>query len=113
MGLLRNAADLARDDDFKALVTAGIAYTAQRIISDEDAPGEDSFLAYQALVQPGVFTERFVWLCATTPDVAQHGGTLTEAHEGPTLDRIEALWHPVASRLYPEAASPPGEEGQT
>src|SRR5690606_37421968 len=114
MALIGNAARLATSDDYRNVVTACIAYVAQGVLEEDPstpAHAQRRFLAHQALVNPGVHTDRFVWLCATTPSIAAIGATPSEAHEEPTLQRVTDLWTPVATALYPEAAE--GGGGQT
>lgn len=115
MAFIGNAARLATSDDFRNIVKACITITAVGVLAEEastPAHPQRLFMAHQVLVNPGVHTERFVWLCATTPWIANLGGEVTEDHEEPTLQRVGDLWTPVATTLYPEAAAPQQEGGE-
>lgn len=113
MGLIGNAAKLATSEDYRNIVNAAITVAAVGVLAEDastPAHAHRLFLAHQVLVNPGLHTVRFVWLCATTPWIANLGPEPTEDHEEATLQRVEDLWTPVATTLYPEVGQQEGGE---
>lgn len=114
MGLLADGATLAYDQSFRRICAAAGAYVASEVLQEADTtPRHDlrHFFASQVIRDPEGFERHFAWVCAVDPDIAALGTTVTSAHEGAVMLRIQNLWTWLAAFYYGESF-PEGGEGE-
>lgn len=104
MGALANAATLLQDPIFRAWMTAAGAYQARQVISEDPATANHAVrlkLANDAVVTPGIVTDRLVTIIGTDPTIAAMGNSTATLDETTVLNKVAAAWTTIAQMMYP------------
>ncbi|MFJ2518644.1 hypothetical protein ACIOWF_06700 [Cellulosimicrobium cellulans] len=98
MGLLSNAATLARNTTFQGMVVAAALHTARTVLTEsETTPGHPLRVAFATAIvrAPAAFTDTLAWAIATDPDVA----AVTDPAvipDGDLIAKVTGVWDHLA-----------------
>lgn len=95
MGILHDGATLAYMPEFRQVAAAAGVYIATEVLAEDASTPQHElrrFFAHQVILNPEAYEGHFGWLCAVDPAIAGLGSTLTGAHEGAVLQKVQAYW---------------------